>query len=317
MKSNVNLHIHTTYSDGGKTAAEVVEGLKAAGVKYFAITDHDTVEGNAEAAALAGQNGMKYCNGMEVSCCFSGGEIGLDMSYVCHIVGLGFDLRKMQIEVDRLLEFKCERIRQLFRALVADGYALDENAVFEIAAVKRREKIGKELIAKGYAQNMNEAFEKILNSGKYAAYAQNVPPIRDAIKIIHDCGGVAVWAHPFDITRGGKKELTEAQVLELAQSMIEYGIDGMEVYYQHYGPSRIRFLNGIADAHMLLKSIGTDYHGAPPGKRNDPAYAAKIRERLYFEVDGVEIDARTIEKFLKPFQSGSGGGNCFHQYGRR
>ncbi|MCL2630783.1 MAG: PHP domain-containing protein [Firmicutes bacterium] len=295
MKSNINLHIHTAYSDGGKTVGEIVDGLKAAGVKYFAVTDHDTVEGNVKAAELAKKYGMKYCNGVEISCCFSDGEIGLDASYVCHIVGLDFDLQKMQTEVEKLLEYKCERIRELFKALVADGYNLDEEAVFELAAVKRREKIGKELIAKDYAQTMNEAFENILNAERYSAFAKNVPSIKETIDIIHACGGLAVWAHPFGITRGGKKDLTEAQVTEFAKSLISYGIDGMEVYYQHYTAEQIRFLEGIANEHRLWKSIGTDYHGAPEDKIFDPAYAAKVREQLYFEAEGITPDACIVE----------------------
>lgn len=319
MKSNVNLHIHTAYSDGGKTVAEIVDGLKAAGVKYFSVTDHDTVEGNAKAAVLAKKHGIKFCTGVEISSCFSGGEIGLDASYVCHIVGLDFNLKKMQTEVDRLLAFKCERIAELFKALVADGYNLDEKAVFESIAVKRREKIGKELIAKGYAQNMNEAFDRILNSDKYAAYAKNVPSIKEAIDIIHNCGGIAVWAHPFGITRGGKKELSETQVTELSASMIKYGIDGMEVYYQHYSQKQIKFLRNLAWKHMLPMSTATDYHGAPEDKISDPAYAANVRERLFFEKD-IEIeDCGSIINRIPSFKEGgdASGGNCFHQHGRR
>jgi len=295
MKSNINLHIHTTYSDGGKTVAEIVDGLKMAGVKYFSITDHDDIRGNAEAVTLAKKHGMECCNGVELSCCFSDGEIGLDSSYVCHIVGLDFDLQKMQTECDGLLKYKCEKIRELFKALVADGYRLDEKAVFELTAVKRREKIGKELIAKGYAKTMNEAFENILNSKRYTAFAKNVPSIKETIDIIHDCDGFAVWAHPFGITRGGKKELTEAQVTELAKSLLTYGIDGLEVYYQHYAPEQIRFLESLANEHRLWKSVGTDYHGAPEDKIHDPAYAAKVREQLYFDVEGITPDACIVD----------------------
>ncbi|MDR3217095.1 MAG: PHP domain-containing protein [Clostridiaceae bacterium] len=82
MKSKVNFHIHTTHSDGGKTPAEVVALLKAAGVRYFAITDHDKVAGNIEAATLAKEAELEHINGIELSCCFADGEIGLDESFI-------------------------------------------------------------------------------------------------------------------------------------------------------------------------------------------------------------------------------------------
>lgn len=309
MRFSANLHIHTTYSDGGKAVAEVIDALKETDVKYFSITDHDQVRGNIEAAKLAKQYGLSHCNGVELSCCFSGGEIGLDATYVCHIVGLDFNLNKMQSELDKLSAFKTKKIKDLFKVLIADGYNLDDRNIFESVDIERK-KIAKDLIAEGYAQNANEAFDKILNSQKYVEYAKNVPSIKEAIEIIHSCGGLAVWAHPFGVARGGKKELTEAQVTRLADSMVGYRIDAMEVYYQHYSVEQIEFLKALAEKYKLLKSIGTDYHDAPPDKVNDPAYAAKVREQLYFEKSGVFPDDKIIKTMIKR-------NNCFYQYSEK
>jgi len=96
MSSTMNFHIHTTYSDGGNTPVEIMAMLKSAGVKFFSITDHDNIEGNVEAAALADEYGLRHINGIELSCCFADGEIGLDESWVIHILGYRIDLELMR-----------------------------------------------------------------------------------------------------------------------------------------------------------------------------------------------------------------------------
>ena len=116
MKSKVNLHVHTVHSDGSMTAEEVVRKLKTAGVGYFAVTDHDAVRGNIEAAKLAKKLGMKHTGGVELSCCFDG-EIGFDESYVCHVLGLGVDVDKMQSELMHTEDTK-DRLLQIGRAHV-------------------------------------------------------------------------------------------------------------------------------------------------------------------------------------------------------
>ena len=296
MKSNINFHIHTEYSDGGKTVAEIVAGLKAAGVENFSITDHDQVRGNIEAAELAKRYGMTHINGVELSCCFDG-EVGFDESYVFHIVGLGIDIEKMQDELSRISFEKESKLWLLLTALCNDyGRLIGCDGIFSADhKIIERKSIAKALIKCGYAADMNEAFSKILNSDKYRHYAKNVPTIQEGLEIIKRCDGLAVWAHPFGVARGGKKDLTERQVTELSVKMLEYGIDGIEAYYQHYTAAQIKFLEALAGKYNLLKSVGTDYHGAPPDKVNDPEYAAKVREQLYFEVDSIKADGTIVE----------------------
>lgn len=301
MKSNVNFHIHTTRSDGGKTVAEVVEDLCKAGVGYFAVTDHDTVEGNPEAAKLALEYGLKHFNGIELSCCFADGEIGLDESWVCHIVGLGFNLEKMRVKLKQIEEEKDKRLRELFDLLVADGYNIELKRVTMSGKIPARKTISKELINKGYAANGDECYEKILNTDRYRKYAKAKPAISEGIQIVHDCDGLAIWAHPFGVSRGGKKELAEEQVRTLAKSMSFYNIDGLEVYYHKYTKEQILFLEELwrmmhgADI-QVFKSIGTDYHMSPFDE--DPEYI-KLREKesLVFEVDGVTPDESIVSRF--------------------
>jgi len=237
--------------------------LKDAGVTTFSITDHDAVEGNVEAAALAKEHGLTHINGIELSCCFADGEIGLNESWIIHILGYGFDIDLMRDKLVELENRKHKILRELFDLLVTDGYNIEFVKIAQDDKITERTYIAKELIRQGYAADANEAFAKILNTDRYRSYAKYKPSITDGIKIIHSCGGLAVWAHPFGVTRGGKKELTQKQVLKLLFLLIHYCIDGIEVYYQQYTPEQIEWLCSYADAYCLYKTIGTDYHNAP------------------------------------------------------
>ena len=291
MPSNINLHIHTTLSDGGNTPAEIVAMLKEAGVTTFSITDHDTVEGNIEAAALAKEHGLTHINGIELSCCFADGELGLDESWVIHILGYGFDIDLMRDKLVELESKKHTQLRELFDLLVADGYNIDIESITQDGKITERTHIAKELIRKGYATNGDECFSKILNTERYRSFAKYKPSIKEGIKIINDCGGLAVWAHPFGVTRGGKKELTEEQVLSLLSTMLvnEYGIGGIEVYYQQYTLEQIILLNYHAELRNLYASVGTDYHNAAVGLTNN-------RETLVFDVVNTDFTYRLDEK---------------------
>jgi predicted metal-dependent phosphoesterase TrpH len=280
MRADVNFHIHTRYSDGSKDVAEIVAGLKDAGVRCFSITDHDCVKGNEEASALAKQYGLTHINGVEFSCCFDG-EIGFDATYVCHIIGLDIDTDRMQICLDKIAAAKEEKVVALFNELIRDGYKLNAKNVYNDGMIKERRIIGREIVNAGYAKDLDEAFGKILNSGKYHGYANNIPTIKESIGMIHDCGGIAVWAHPFGVTRGGKRALTKEQVARLSESMLSYGIDAVEVYYQEYSAEKIKFLEELAKGMKLPASVATDYHGIGQ------------REQLSFHVDGIIPKAST------------------------
>ena len=284
MSSSVNLHIHTVYSDGGNTPAEIVAMLKEVGVTTFSITDHDTVEGNIEAAALAKEHELIHINGIELSCCFADGELGLDESWVIHILGYGFNMDLMRKKLAEIDVKKHRLLRELFDLLVADGYNIELENVARDGRIAERTFISKELIRKGYATDGNECFSKILNTDRYRPFAKYKPSIKDGIEIIQSCEGLAVWAHPFGITRGGKKDLSNDQVSTLLPKMLEYGVDGIEVYYEHYTQKQIAWLKKRAEDHSLFKTLGTDYHntnaGVPYNRDNLSAYYAKTDDKI-------------------------------------
>jgi predicted metal-dependent phosphoesterase TrpH len=282
MKSKANFHIHTKYSDGGKTVPEVISALKEAGLVYFAITDHDTVEGNFEAAEYAEKYNMYHFNGIEMTCLFSHGEIGFDVSCSCHILGLGIDADKMQKRLKIVWEKKNNKARKLHELLVADGYNLEP--IYENPT---HNDIRKELILKGYAKDKGDCNANILFKNAYRQYAFVNIDVQTAIQTIKECDGLAIWAHPFKVSGfGQRKELSNKQILELLDLLCGYGLDGIEAYYQHHSdctPEQIMFFESLANSKKLLKSIGTDYHHK------------KISDQIFFDVEGITPDETIID----------------------
>ena len=294
MKSNINLHIHTTHSDGAKSVEEIIEGLRAAGVDTFAITDHDCVDGNLEAEVLCKKYNMMRYNGVELSCRFDG-EIGLDESFTVHILGYDFDNEKME-QVLKEINIKREiALRELCDELAKSGYKLPEIQVDDL----KRTYLAKLLVNAGYFSSNEEAYKKCLNTDAFKRFARTYSTIKEGIallKVIVE--GVAVWAHPFTATRGNKVDLTESQVLELVEKMVEYGIEGIEVYCQNHTTDQTIFLENIAKKYNLATSVGTDYHGVPIDKIGAPKYAKRINEEHYFEASGITPSV-TILDYIK------------------
>jgi len=278
MRSKINFHVHTTYSDGKKTVSEVVSELKGAGIEYFAITDHNTVDGNLEATEYAKKYKIKHFNGIELSCKFSNGEIGFDDLHGCHILGLGIKIDEMKKRQEAHKENEKSNVLKLHELLVANGYNL--GCINGNSTIKN---IRNELIEKGYAKDKDDCKRKILSEPAYRKYAYLDMDVQTEIKIIKECGGFAIWAHPFE-TQGfiQKTDLNKDQISELLDLLCKYGLDGIEVYYHNinrYTAEKIKFLENLADNKKLIKSIGTDYHY--PGN-------------ISFDVDGIIPDESII-----------------------
>jgi len=283
MKSKVNLHIHTKYSDGGKTVSEVVSKLKEAGIEYFAITDHDKVDGNFEAAEYAEKYKMRHYNGIEISCRFSNGEMGFDDLCGCHILGLGIKIDKMQKKLKPHNEKKNIFTQKLHKALADDGYKLDP--INENTTIKS---IRTELINKRYAKDKKDCKSRIFCANQYRQYVNLGMDVQTAIQAIKECGGLAIWAHPFKSPGFGRREeLNNNQISELLDLLCNYGLDGIEAYYQHFSDcttEQIIFMESLADSKKLIKSIGTDYHDK------------ERKEEIFFDVEGVIPDETIIAR---------------------
>ncbi len=256
-----NFHIHTTASDGLKTVNAVIEQMRINGINYIAKTDHDTLVGDELARLVCKKYNINYVSGVEVSSYASSEQLsGVGKACICHILGLGVDYEKMSSAIYKIECEKQDRIFALAKLLVEDGYKIDDGCLYNCVNGKDYKRVlAQELVRNGYATSVYNAFDSILNNGKYFELCR-YPLISDVIKIIHGADGYAIWAHPYKILGDAHRALTEEEIEKCATQLKNDGLDGLEVYYLQFGEKQVEFLEGLADRLNLYKSIGTDYH---------------------------------------------------------
>ena len=141
----------------------------------------------------------------------------------------------------------------------------------------QRTDIAKQLVEAEYFESVSDAFIKLLNTDSYQHFTKSAPTIQEGISMIKACGGIPVWAHPYCVSRGGKMDIAGPQSHELAKKMLQYGIEGVEVFYQLFHKDAIIALQNFARENNLLMTCGTDYHQSPPSA-------------LVFEKEGIKPD---------------------------
>ena len=214
-RSEIDLHLHSTASDGILPPAKVVEAAKTAGLSVIALTDHDTVAGVHE-AVLAGEGlGVRVIRGVELSAHedASGREV--------HVLGLHVTrLDALERELTDLRQKRTERARLIVDRLSEIGVAISLDKVLEQSngGAVGRPHIARALIQSGAVADQHEAFDRYLGQGRAAFVPKSLFLIEDAIRIIHEAGGIAIWAHP---SRTAKRERVERLVAQ--------GLDGLEV----------------------------------------------------------------------------------------
>ncbi|MDQ1257436.1 MAG: 3,5-nucleoside bisphosphate phosphatase [Candidatus Hydrogenedentes bacterium] len=251
MSAFVDLHLHTCYSDGADTPAELAARAAALGFAAIAVTDHDTVEGLAEARTAAEAHGMAFLDGVEISTRFNGNEL--------HVVGLGIrpDHAGLLDALGRLRERRTERADAILAKLRQEGIPVTrEQVLFRSGeGAIGRVHIAQELHAQGYAGSVQKAFEKYIGKGKRAFVAKDCMPCGEAVDLIHAAGGLAFIAHP------GVGKTVERQLPRL----LSLPFDGIEVYHSKHTPGHVTAFLQVAEEHGLLVSGGSDCHGAAKG----------------------------------------------------
>lgn len=253
MVNTVDLHIHTTASDGSDSPALLLEHLKKAGITTFSVTDHDTIDAALEMEALV-TGEFRFIRGIEFSCETPAGK--------CHILGYNYDpadevFRAALNEGAALRQEKLEtRIRYLHNSL---GITLTEEEETWLRSQKSPGKphFGRIVMDRGIAPNIDEAIQKYINPCKV---------LRDridgstAVSAILHAGGIPVWAHP--LGGEGEKRLTAERFQAQLEYLMDQGIRGLECHYSRYTQSDSAFLTAQAKAHGLYISGGSDYHGS-------------------------------------------------------
>ncbi len=249
----IDLHVHTNASDGTKAPAEVVRLAAAKGLRAIAITDHDTVEGVAEAVAEGKAVGVEVVPGVEISADFRRG--------ILHILGyfVRTDDPALLESLGRLKQGREERTPKILSKLQRLSVDISVEEVNREAGcgVTGRPHIAKVLARKHYVSSMQEAFDRYLRRGA-AAYVEKLKlPPEDALQLIIQAGGLPVVAHPHTLLNDGLAGLEE-----IIKDLIPLGLQGIEAFYPaHTADQTSRFLN-LAKKYDLAITGGTDYHGS-------------------------------------------------------
>lgn len=247
----VDLHMHSTASDGSRAPGDVVREAKRVGLAAIALTDHDTLDGLAEAAAVGAELGVRIVRGVELS--------AVEGDVETHILGLHLaDTREMEAQLISLREMRRTRAERIVVRLNELGVRIEFTSVLEQAAggAIGRPHVARAMIAEGWAVDFRDAFERYLGNGRPAYVRKDRLAVTDAIGLIHRAGGLAILAHP---AQGGTRERVEAFVRD--------GIDGVEVRHPAHSSEDIARLGALVDHFKLVPSGGSDWHGAAEGPR--------------------------------------------------
>jgi hypothetical protein len=238
----IELHCHTTCSDGTLTPSELVVAAVAAGVRVLAVTDHDTLSGWAEAADACARHGVELIPGLELSTTHNGASL--------HILGFYPNPARLEPFLAERHRARVRRAEAMVAKLAALGYPIvlppevHTPGRFHIAAA---------LKAAGHIEDEQDAFRRWLSEGGPAYVPYERLSAVEGVRRLRECGAVAVWAHPM-LFKGGSVE----QVLPM---LVEAGLQGIEVFHSEHTPRQSARLLRFAERYGLIATGGSDFHG--------------------------------------------------------
>ncbi len=252
MSDLIDLHCHSTASDGSLTPAALVREGRTQQLKAIAITDHDTVEGAAEALAEAAKQGFELVPGIEISADVSSGTMHILGYYVDHTA------TKLLAALRRLQDARETRNHQIVKRLRAMDMEITYDDLLRVSEDGQvgRPHFAQVLVEKGIVRTPQEAFDMYLKKGR-PAYVDKFrfDPI-EAVQLIREAGGTPVLAHPSSLRKSS--EGLEETISRLQRA----GLDGLEVFYSEHTPEQTRYYQNLCNKFGLLATGGTDYHGS-------------------------------------------------------
>jgi predicted metal-dependent phosphoesterase TrpH len=268
----IDLHSHTTASDGELSPEDLLARARSAGVTTLAVTDHDTVKGLARARAAADAQGIRLVPGIEVSTEAEGREI--------HVLGHFVEPTEPGLSgfSDRLQDERAERMGRMVERMNQLGFPVTLEEVQRIAAGAHlgRPHLALALVERGYVISTREAFDRFLGDGKPGYVDRFRVSAEDAIAMLHRAGGTATVAHP------GSSKVSPFTLERLAR----LGLDGLEIFHPDHVPSQREAFLRQADALGLVPTAGSDFHGprVTPDRRLgmvslDPAHFSRLEAR--------------------------------------
>jgi len=271
MNKFADLHMHTYFSDGTSSPEEVVEESLKARLSCIAITDHDTVEGVAATMAAARDKELEVISGIELSTEYEGKDI--------HILGYLIDHRSPVLleKIRHIQQARIMRIQQMIDKLKEHG--IDDIGLEEVCALTESNSVGRPhlasvLVKKKWVTNIKSAFDKYLGEGCPAYISKYKMTPVEGIDLIRGCGGVSVMAHPMSTNKD-----------EVIPQLVNWGLQGLEVFYPNYSNTTIEYYKNLAKKHGLLMTGGSDAHGSNKdntyiGKAQVPyEYVEQLKER--------------------------------------
>jgi len=246
-----DLHLHTNFSDGTFTPEELVQYAQKGGLACIAVTDHDTVEACARAAAACAAVNIEFVTGTELTAEHDDTEL--------HVLGYFLDTqnKKLLEEIAKFQVVRQSRIHEMVARINDLGMPLEAESVFALANCKSpgRPHVARAMVKAGLVRNMDEAFELFLKKGRAAWVPKSKVSALEAIELVHQAGGLAVMAHP-GLNR------TDSIIPDLVAA----GMDGIECFHtKHSTVMSERYLE-IADKYKLLVTGGSDCHGFSKGR---------------------------------------------------
>ncbi|SUD89983.1 PHP domain-containing protein [Psychrobacter phenylpyruvicus] len=263
----IDLHSHSTCSDGSNTPTELLHKAHEANIDIFALTDHDTLAGIPEARAVAEELGITFINGVEISCQHTlTGGYGKNKAKdkIIHVLGLGFtDFAEMNETLTHIQVSRGNRGRMIVQKMAElTGHDFDE--MWQAVLLKAdgnadavgRAHIAKVLLEQEIVPTMQKAFDKYLADNKAAYVPLETLSMEDTINLIHRCGGKAVLAHPT------RYNLSATRVRKLIAEFAQFGGDGCELPSNDEPLSTRRMVDRSIAEHGLQVSTGSDFHGS-------------------------------------------------------
>lgn len=247
----IDLHVHTTASDGTTTPEQAVQMAADRGLRAIAITDHDTASGVPSAVRQGKRLGVEVVPGIEISADYKGAEV--------HILGYFIDPDSPALEpvLQWVIADRDTRNERIVKRLAGDGYPVSMRRLRaeNPDAVIGRPHIAEQLVKLGQAGSVREAFDRYLAEGRPYFIPRSYLPLAAAVDVIIKAGGKAVAAHPLQYGFNGRE--LEAFIKAAAG----FGAVGLETYYSGYSQEECAVLAALAEKYSLVRTGGSDYHG--------------------------------------------------------
>lgn len=284
--SYVDLHSHSTASDGTLAPAEVVRLAVNSGLSGLALTDHDTIAGVAAAAAEAANAGIDFIPGIEISAEYPAPG-------TMHILGYGVDPANPALTrlTEQLLEGRDSRNPLIVKKLNEMGVSVTM-AEWEDQALGKvlgRPQLAAILLRKGYVSSIKQAFDKYIGQGAPAYFDKERLPPKRALEMIREAGGLPVLAHPVQL-----RTENDAQLERVVKDLTDLGLEGLEIMHSDHDPSLVEKYTRLAERCRLLKTGGSDFHGTNKkniqlghvrGQRVPRAFMDALLERIHVGKD--------------------------------